>query len=160
MPEPEALAAVSELAARLSFVMSADEQREAVGALEDLSDEARFYGRSNWETPETSPREVKNLVLKAAGRHMKNYEGYTVSAAGDERVGWSDRKTSPDEDGSATFSPAERRRLGELAGNRQPDLETAGMFAYQTRRNRRHEGYVPDSGGGTFPMFCDDEEPW
>lgn len=160
MPEPEALAAVSELAERLPFVMSTDDAREAVGALEDLSDEARHYGSSDWTTPEDCPREVKNLVLKAAGRHMKNYEGYTVSAAGDERVGWSDRKTNPDEDGSATFSPAERTRLGDLAGNRQPDFQSVGMFAYQRKTNRRQEGLVPDASGYMFPMFSNDEDPW
>lgn len=170
MPEPEALAEVADLAERLPFVMSTDEEREATGALEDLSDEARHFGSDAWLDPDTCPREVKNLVLKAAGRHMKNYDGYTSSAAGDERVAWSDRGSNPDEDGSATFSPTERTRLSDLAGNRQPDFQSVGMFAYQRKRHHRRyrdddclpdgEGYVPDSGGGVFPMFCDDESPW
>lgn len=161
MPEPEALAAVSELAAELSFVMSTDEQRDAAGAIEDLSDEARYYGRQDWTTPENTPREVKRLILKAAKRYMKNPEGYTSSMAGDERVNWSDRKANPDEAGSATFSPVERQRLGELAGNRLPDFGSVGMFAFQRKSHRRYEGYVPTSPvPGSFPMFCNDEDPW
>jgi hypothetical protein len=35
------------------------------------------------------------------------------------------------------------------------------MFAYQTKRNRQREGYVPAAGHTTpFPMFCNDEDPW
>lgn len=149
----EALVTVEELAARLPFVMDEDEKREAVGALEDLSDDARSYGRATWTTPATAPRQVKNMIRRAAGRHMKNYDGFTTSRAGDESVGWTDRG---EQSGSAYFTAAEIKMLRGLSG--RGGFTSVPLSGYQDTRGA--VGYVPAAGGGDpFPMFASDE-PW
>lgn len=156
----EALASVPELAARLPFTMSAEEQREAQGALDDLSDEARYYGNPNWETPATAPYNVVNMILRAAARHMKNYEGYVSTRAGDEAVTWTDRGNT-DEAGSARFSQEERKRLGEIGGRRRVGFHSVGMFAHQRRLTVHQEGLVPDEASNEpVQMFSSDTEPW
>ena len=112
--EPRALASLDDLATRLPFVMDEDEEREALGVLEDLSDDARFYGKVQWATPETSPRQVRNIVLRAAVRHMKNYDGLVQSRAGDESLTWTDRG---EDAGSAYFTTREIATLKQMAGN-------------------------------------------
>lgn len=157
----EALAAIAQLAVRLPFVMDEDELREAGGALDDLSDEARFYGNSRWTTPTLAPYAVVNMVLKAAARHMKNYEGFVTSRAGDETTTWTDRKSNPDENGSATFSAEERGRLAEHGGKQRSGFHSVGMFAYQRKAHQRQQGLVPDPQSATpIHYFSDNVEPW
>lgn len=149
----EALVTVPELAARLPFVMDDDEMREAEGALEDLSDDARSYGRVTWLSPTSAPRQVRNLVLRAAARHMKNPDAFVTSRAGDETLGWTDRG---EQGGSAYFTKSEISLLRGLSGR--------GGFASVPLSSWQHTagsvGYVPAAGGGDpFPMFASDE-PW
>lgn len=167
----DALATTDDVAARLPFTMSTEELRECLGALEDLSDEARYYGSQNWIDEASAPNEVKNLVIRGAARHMKNYEGYISNRAGDETVAWAQPR-STDEVGSARFSPAERLRLSDLGGRQVNRLHSVNTFSQQTRIyptqvdvNERY-GYKPalawsDEGftGDGFPLF-NDEEPW
>lgn len=149
----EALVSVEELAARLPFVMDEDETREAEGALEDLSDDARSYGRATWLNPTSAPRQVRNLVLRAAARHMKNYDGFTTSRAGDESVGWTDRG---EQAGSAYFTAAEIKLLRGLSG--RGGFASVPLSTWQNTAGS--VGYVPVAGGGDpFPMFASDE-PW
>lgn len=150
----ETLVTIEELADRLSFVMDDDDEREAEGALTDLSDDARFYGSDAWSTPEAAPQMVKNLILRAAVRHMKNYEGYTQSRAGDETVMWTDRGH---ESGSAYFTEREKTQLAKMA-NRNT-LFSVPVQAWGTKLPP--EGYVPvDGGGKSFPLFSSDTSPW
>jgi hypothetical protein len=152
------LADVTELAARIPFVMDEDEIREATGALINLSDDARHYGNPKWLNAATCPRQVTNLVLKAAARHMKNYEGYTLSAAGDERVGFTDRGV---QSGSAHFTPDEIDRLSELGGFRRTGIYSVNTFAYgQTYTKPSNAGMVPDSGSNEPIQFYNDGTPW
>lgn len=147
------LVSVEELAARLPFVMDDDEEREAEGALEDLSDDARSYGRATWLTQATTPRQVKNLVRRAAARHMKNYDGFTTSRAGDEAVGWTDRG---EQSGSAYFTQSEIKLLRGLSG--RGGFASVPLSGYQDTRGA--VGYVPAAGGGDpFPMYAGDG-PW
>lgn len=156
MAEP--LATVVQLAARLPFVMDADETREATGALIDLSDEARHWGSVRWETEADTPYPVVNLILKAAVRHMKNPDGFTQSRAGDESVSWTDRR---EEAGGASFTEGERKRLAELGGYRRSGFHSVGMVGWQrTERVNRTSGYVPAEGTDQlFPFFSSDG-PW
>lgn len=111
--EGEPLASVTELQARLPFDMDEMEEREALGALEYLSDDARTYGRSSWSAPANTPQAVRSVILKAAIRHMKAYEGFVQSRAGDETVVWTDRG---DDSGTAYFTDREINSLRRLAG--------------------------------------------
>lgn len=139
-----ALATTEELALRLPFVMDTDEEREATGALDDLSDDARIYGRGTWGDTVACPDEVKNLVLRAAARHMKNYDGFTSSRAGDENVYWTDRGH---EAGSAYFTEREIKKLKALAGSRA-GFHSVAASAWGTPDRRTY----PDDGFPQFPI--------
>lgn len=149
------LVTVEELAARLPFVLDADEEREAAGALEDLSFDAQAIGLSSWVDSASTPTAVKNLILRAAARHMKNYEGYTVSRAGDETVQWAEQETP----GTATFTADEKKIIAQVAGKGGKFIGTVNVIAY--KQADRKIGYVPvQYGGEDFPMFADPVEPW
>lgn len=170
----EALVTVEELADRLPFVMDADDEREATGALEDLSDDARYYGSDSWVDALTTPRQVRNLVLRAAVRHMKNYEGFIQSRAGDETLVWTDRG---EDAGSAYFTRREQNALRQMAG-KGGGLGSFDTTAWGTSEHHRHvgrrysrheralpmpgpiEGLVPDGTGGMVPYYSCDDSPW
>jgi hypothetical protein len=153
----DALATLDELAPRLPFVMDPDEEREAAGALEDLSDDARHYGSHKWTAPINTPRQVIRLILKAAARHMKNPDGYTVSRAGDESVSWGEKG---DNAGSAFFTPDEIKRLNELGGFRSNQFFTVNTFAYQSKAAPQNVGLVPSQGSSEPFQLFSTEEPW
>lgn len=149
------LATIEELAERLPFVMDEGEEREATLSLEILSDDARHYGSSAWQEW-NAPRQVKTLVLKAAARHMKNYEGFTTSRAGDETVQWTDRG---EDSGSAHFTRSEKQQLAEMSG-RLSGLVTVRQVAWGNQRSST-TGFVPvDHPGEPFPMFASGDDPW
>jgi hypothetical protein len=148
-----ALVTLEELTPRLPFTLSSEEEREANGALEDLSFDALAIGNATW-TEATLPLAVKNLILRAAARHMKNYEGYTVSRAGDETVQWAEQ----DAPGQATFSEDEKTMLRQMGG-KTPFIGGVGQYAWGTKYVPGPVGRVP-ADGKPFPLFADDVEPW
>lgn len=140
--------------------MDEGESREALRAIEELSDEARHYGSEKWVDAASTPRQVINLVRKAAARHMKNPEGFVSSRAGDETVTWSDLRERM---GDAQFTADERKRLRELGGNYHSGLHSVGVFGYQRKTRSRvvTEGLVPcDDGSRPVPYFAHPTEPW
>lgn len=156
MEDPGALATVAEL--KLPFVMDDDEEREAQVALEELSDDARRYGRRTW-TATSAPYEIKRLVCRAVQRHMKNYDGFIQSRAGDESVTWTDRG---DDAGSAYFTEKEIQAIRLVAGH-GGGLHTAQMSWGTTFAPDRKSsvGMVLDDAGVPFPYFPDDlGSPW
>lgn len=164
-----ALASIEELTVRIDRELDDRETAMAQAALADASELARFYGR-NWLSAGQAPRLVRTLVLRAAKRLMSNPEGYVISRAGDETLGFSD-KTGSENYGTVYFTKDEQALLAELGG-RSGSLSTAGITAYGTRRNwecytgHRRSGYddegrVPvDYAGRTFPLYCSDDGPW
>lgn len=151
----EPLATIEELANRLPFVMDEDELREAEGALEDLSDDARHYGKPGWLTTAVTPPQVSRMVLRAAVRHMKNPDGYTQSRAGDETLAWD--KKGPDA-GSAFFTEREIKQLQTMAG--ATGFYSAPLNAWNTKQCAP-EGLVKCEGTDEpFPLFSSDESPW
>jgi hypothetical protein len=155
--DSEALVTIEDLIPELPFTMDVDDTREATGALEDLSDDARYYGKSTWTTPEETPRQVRRLVLKAAKRHMKNYEGYLLSRAGDETVQFTDRGEGM---GSAEFTGTEIAQLREYGGSQRSGFHSVNMFTATRRPTPSAVGLVPAQGGGYIRYFSDDTEPW
>jgi hypothetical protein len=159
------LATIEELEAVLPFVMDDGERREATGALNDLSDEARHYGNPRWDGSDDAnptakpPYSITNLVLKAARRHMKNYEGFISSRAGDEAVGWTDRK---EDAGSATFTREERERIKIIGGNQRSGFHSVDMFSsHKPGTTPTMPGLVPAEGSSNpVHMFSSDTEPW
>ena len=147
----QALVTTTELAERLPFVMDDDELREAEGALEDLSDDARTYGKSIWTEPNNTPAQVKRLILRAAARHMKNYEGYTQSRAGDETVAWTDRG---EDAGSATFTRKEIETLRAMSGNQGAGFHTVPVFAHSNQAHTPNvNDLVRDESGFVLPLY-------
>lgn len=145
----EAFVLVDELQGRLDFVMDELERGVAAGALEDLSVDARAYGRPGW-TMITAPAEVKSLILRAAARFMRNYEGLSQSRAGDETLIWQDTDRQAD---TAEFSEDEKVRLRAYRGG--GGLTTAPVVAWSSR-------YAPRDirvwdGGSTIPLIAKEE---
>lgn len=150
------LASVDDLVERVPFEMDEGELREATRALEELSDEARHYGSEKWSDPATTPRQVIRLVLKAAARHMKNYEGFLQSRAGDEYVTFSDRGEAM---GDAMFTAEERKRLNEWGGNYRPGFHSVGTIAWQSKPAGYVEANrVPIAGSTAKPFPL--PRPW
>lgn len=106
-----AFAQLSDVEARLEFDLEPAEQTLMESALEDLSIDAREYGR-NW-ADDAAPLSVKRIVLAAAVRYARNFEGYQQSRAGDETVIWNEIRDGSA--GSPTFTTEEIKRLGQLA---------------------------------------------
>ena len=149
------LASLEDLKLRLDWELDANEERVATAALEDLSNEARFFGSATWSGPTTSPQFVRTLVLKAAARYMKNVEGYVQSRAGDESVQWSE---IPDIMGTASFTKEEERKLAQVA--RPSSLIVAQTYAYSSRpaSDDLLARLVPPYGGGQWFPFLDGNE--
>ena len=153
------LVSLDDLSARLPFVMDEDEIREANGALADLSFDAQTIGSANWTTPLDTPQSVKNLIVRAAARHMKNYEGYTMSRAGDETVQWQDHDVA----GQATFTKDEKSMLKQMGG-KVPFIGGVGVYAYG-KRPINPTGWAPvdyalNERRSDFPMWADAEGLW
>jgi len=146
-------ATLIELQGRLEWTLDADEERAALGVLEDLSAWARHYGR-NWDAL-TAPILVKTLVLGAAARFMRNPDNYTTSRAGDETVGWTDRGA---EVAAQPFTPSEIVALKALV--RPVAFGSVSMTAWGPQKLDATVGLVPVVGGGDpFPLFSD-ATPW
>lgn len=122
----EALVSIEELKERISLTLSPADEREALMALETLSDAARRLGLPTWTTPENTPDAVKRLIIKATNRYLKNYEGFTQSRAGDETLAWTDLG---DKAGSPYFTDGEKEDLAECSG-RGGGLQTAPVIAW------------------------------
>ncbi|TCC19959.1 hypothetical protein [Kribbella sindirgiensis] len=153
----EPLAAIEELRDRLPFQMDEDEERDALGALEYLSDEARHYGSESWKTPLVTPPQVCRLVLRAAVRYMKNPDGFSQSRAGDETVAWSN--TDGEDAGTPHFTDREIGMLKKISGSSK--LYVADFTTGPRRDANCDVGYVPcGPGEAPFPYFSDPVEPW
>lgn len=155
----EALASLSELAERLPFTLSPDDERDARGILEDLSDDARHYGRSTWVNTSRTPRQICRLVLRAAVRHMRNPDGYTQSRAGDESVSWTDRG---EDSGSAYFTDNEREMIRTIAGKSSVySVGTYNMCNHGEDYAREPFGFIPDeSSNEPIHFFAHKDHPW
>jgi hypothetical protein len=148
-------AVLADVTATIEWTLTEDEERLAQGALESLSDDARFYGRP-WFNQGDAPRQVHNLVLKATRRYLRNPDGFTLSRAGDEATQWSDQGSAA---GEAGFTPDEIKILRDLGGQRD-SLRTAESVAWGPIRTGP-VGLVPVEGGGKpFPLYNDDDGPW
>jgi hypothetical protein len=150
-----ALASLSDLTDRLEWTLSDEEERVALGALEELSEMARYYGRPSWDEV-TAPRLVVNVVLAAAARFVRNPDGYHTSRAGDETLGWSDRGH---DSGTAYFNDREVKMIRSLAG--ASGIVSVPVTAWNTV-NPRLGGLVPTDSPyeKKFPMFNSDDSPW
>jgi hypothetical protein len=125
----ETIATVDELQARLDWTLDDGERGVAQGALDDLSEDARYYGATTWDSV-TAPRQIKSLVLRAAARYMRNPDGYVQSRAGDETLMWTDKG---DQLGNAQFNVQEQKMLATIAGRTTSGLYSVPITAWGTR---------------------------
>lgn len=147
----DSFATVEELQARLDFTMNNMERGVAEGALEDLSIDARTYGRPTWQ-PLTAPALVRSLVLRAAARFMRNYDGYNTSRAGDETVGWHETGRQAD---TAEFHPREVAQLRALRG--QTGFGTMPLTAWGNRTESDDIWVSTQGEGGHIPLIDSSE---
>lgn len=151
------LATYEDLAARLDWTLDEDEKRIGESALEDLSDEARFYGRDSWEDPTSAPRMVCKLVLKAAVRYMRNPDGYTTSRAGDETLAWNNDYSG--QAGAAHFTDDEIKHLKQMGG-KSAGIFSAPITAFHGVKKSNSVGWVPTPNGEPFPLFASETDPY
>ena len=147
---------LADLKARCDWTFDADEDRAAPGYLIEASDLARSYGRLSWDEV-TAPRMVKNIVIGAVRRFMRNPDGYITSRAGDEYVSWAE---NPTQAGSLVMTKEEIRLLKRLAGVQS--LRSVEIVAWGNSP-RGYNGTVPISGYDGekgFPYFGHETEPW
>ena len=149
-----AFADVTELAARLEWTLDDGELRVAEGALEALTFEAMEFGSSAW-TEETCPPGVKSLILTAAARYVRNYNGYNESRAGDETLGWGAVDREPD---TPEFTKSERERIARYAHAR-PGFGTINIFTWGTRYADRGDLMAPMKDKD-LPWIRADEREW
>lgn len=134
MADPMTLVQISDLVGGSADTLDEDEQREAQLTLDVLSDYARSYGSNGWSTPDNTPRSVKNLILVAARRYMKNWQAFTISRAGDEQVAFTDLGA---EMGTPTFTKAEQSTLAKTAGALRGTLRSVPVVAWHSTYDPR-----------------------
>lgn len=144
------LVELSELQRRLDFDLDSVQERVALAALEDLSDEAIYLGSAGW-TPYNVPSGVKIIILRAAVRYARNPEGYLQSRAGDELVAWEEGSQT----GAATFTEDEESRIKALARRKGVGgLVSLQVHAWPRKDRPVDLGWVPVAGGGSpMPFF-------
>lgn len=116
-----AFAAVADVQARLDFELDELQQTSIESALDDLSDEARYYAGQSWDDLNEVPNLARVTVIKAVARWARNMNGYILSRAGDEAVGW---PKAEGEVGSASLSSREIKLLKSIGSGRS----AAGAF--------------------------------
>lgn len=144
---------VDELQERLDWTLTDGERKVAQGALEDLSEWAMFYGKA-WPV-ETVPSMVVRLVLAAAGRFMRNFEGLDTSRAGDETVIFQKQVGTT---ATAEFSEKEIRAIRQIAHPNLATFHSLQMTAYGNSQ-AEGDGLVPVVNGEPFPYYSN-SEPW
>lgn len=150
----DAYATVDEVQARLEWTLDEGERAVAQGALEDLSDDARHYGK-HWPVASVPPS-IKRLVIRAVARYMRNPDGYEQSRAGDETVIFNRDRVGG---GSAEFTSAEIKAIKATA--RTIASVTSIQMTQGTKLPARwDEGFVPDQNGALFPFYDTDADPW
>jgi len=132
----------------LDWTLDTLEEGVATGALEDLSADARYYGKP-WAI-DAVPDGVKSMVLRAAARFMRNVDGFIQSRAGDESVSWAEAETL----GTAEFTDDEQKRLSRLAKANALGFGTISTFAWQTK-DAPEDIWVPVQGRGIdLPLYA------
>lgn len=156
------LAAIGDLLERLGWEEDDPDVGIAQSAIEDLSEDARYYGSASWTDETTCPRQVRSLVLRAAKRYCSNHEGFNTSRAGDETVGWSDKAPQVASGGTPEFSKKEQDILREIAGNVNSGFystEVAGWGSPDRKVQNKGVSVPVDDGSKPFPLYAN-EGPW
>ena len=148
-----AFATVQELQARLEWTLSDAEVGVAEGALDDLTIAAREYGRYTW-TELQHPPAIKSMILTAAARFMRNYEGFSESRAGDETLGWKGGSVEP---GTAEFTKTEIKRIKRLAS--APAFGTLTTYTWGTTKATR-EDLMANALHKSWPWVHPDQREW
>lgn len=150
------LVTVEELASKSYDEWDDAEKREAQGALDILSDDARYYGSDAWTAPENTPQSVKNRIIIAARRYMKNYEALVNSKSGDESVSMADLD---EEMGTPYFTEEERRILAGIKGAIRQSLVSIPTVAWNheyTPQPLRSRGVKQTPDDFTWGDFFDE----
>lgn len=151
-----ALPTAADIQGRVDFDLAQTETGDDIttivtNAIQDLFVEAKHYGSSYW-TEDTLPDIVKTQIMRATVRYAKNLDGFNVSRAGDEQVGWADDRSGMA--GSAHFSDVEIDIIKESELDGAQSLMSAGSFAWNPGySNSTGAVYVPVDTGGYFPLF-------
>lgn len=152
---------VEDVQRRLDFTLDDAEQSAVEAALEDLSEEARYYAGREWPDPSTAPNLVRTTVVKAVRRWARNMNAYVQSRAGDETLTWSD--LGP-EAGAPEFLPKEIKLLKALGDGRAGayGIGSVELTAYTPANRVVDDGRVMVAGGGTktFPFNLPNGQVW
>jgi hypothetical protein len=147
-----AFAELTDVQKRLDFALDEFEQNAVESALDDLSDEARFYAGQVWANLQEVPNLARVTVIKAVARWARNMNGYVISRAGDETVGWPE---AAGEVGQATLSQREIKLLKAIGSGRTSvgAFGTISVVAYGKRVDA--DTYIAIQGSNRAIPFVD-----
>lgn len=153
------LVTLDEVKARIDWTLDEGEERLTQGALDDLSEDARFYSGQEWEIAADAPPRVKSLILRATVRFLRNPEGASQSRAGDETLAWDNRRN--EKAGSAYFVDDEIAELQQVNSGLKPGFGTFGTYAWTQGGGPRDLtiGTVPPHGD-PLPWIAKEDEVW
>ena len=140
---------MEEVQARLGFDMDAPTTRLAQAAIAVGSDMIAEF--KAW-TVENLPRSARRILLNAIVRYLRNPDGYNLSVAADERVGWQERDDI--KPGELSFTEDEIKTLSRLS-NRQSGIRSIQVYAFDSADTALSDTvYVPVLGASDKPF------PW
>lgn len=156
-----ALVTLDEIRGRIDWTLSPGEELMAQAAIDDLSEDARFYSGAEWALPADAPTRILSLILRAAVRFLRNPEGASQSRAGDETLMWDNRAN--EKAGSPYFTDDE---IAEIKGGGSGTgsglaFGTLGVWAWNNGTGRRDLTVETDPGYEPMPwVSADDEIYW
>ena len=144
-------AEVADVTRRLKDLETLPPDELIVEALEEATDQAKFYGSGAW-TQVSVPDPVRRIVAAAAARYARNPDGFDQSRAADETVGWADGVSKD----YVTFTENEIARVRKFS---EPFVAGFGSFAVSAWGNESPADtvYVPwgeDAYSAPFPLIA------
>lgn len=151
------LLTVDEIKARIDWDLDAGEEKLCLGYLETLSDDARYYAGKEWAAAEDAPPRVRNLILAACVRALRNPDGASQSRAGDETLMWDNRRN--EKAGWAYFVDSEIAELRGMGSGSGYSFGTVQTFAWTDGTGRKDLtiGTTPDHVT-SFPWIAKEDE--
>ena len=153
------LVTIDDVKGRIDWTLSLGEELMAQAAIDDLSEDARYYGQKEWPTPADCPTRILSLILRACVRFLRNPEGASQSRAGDETLMWDNRHN--EKAGSPYFTDdeiAEIKGMGGGAGGSSLAFGTLATWAWNNGTGRQDLTVGTAPGSEPMPFIAAEDE--